>query len=410
MARPSSKAEPQLARLIGLPLLTFYGLGTILGAGIYVLVGKVAATAGMLAPLAFLAAALVAVITGLSFCQLVVRYPQSAGEARYVEEGFHRAWLTILVGYLVVFNGTVSAATLANGFVGYFSTFSQLEPQLALVLVVLVMGGIALWGIAESLWLTAVITVVEISGLILVVALGGDALEQLPERLNELFLPTSWMALTGVISGAFLAFYAFIGFEDMVNVVEEVKQPSKIMPKAIILAVVLSSILYLLVAAVAVLGLPISELAASEAPLRDLIAVNYPQAGSWIGVISLFAIVNGILIQIIMASRILYGMAMQQRAPMVFAKVSRLTKTPWISTLIVTSLVLAAGLWLPLVSLAKATSFVTLVVFVLVNITLWILVRRGEINPNTGMPSWPLLGAVLCAELLAFQIYSVLSG
>jgi amino acid transporter len=134
----------------------------------------------------------------------------------------------------------------------------------------------------------------------------------------------------------------------------------------------------MLISIIAILGLPLDILIESEAPLRDLVIRDNPQAGDWIGVISLFAIVNGILIQIIMASRILYGMAVQKRAPSLFSEVSSLTLTPWFSTIFITLTVLVAALWFPLVVLAKATSFGILIIFMLINTTLWILFRRGR--------------------------------
>jgi len=402
-------SEPQLARRIGLPLLTFYGLGTILGAGIYVLVGKVAAASGLLAPMAFLVAAFVAGVTAMSYCQLVMKFPKSAGEAYYVEQGFNLPALTSTVGYLVVFTGIVSAATLANGFVGYLGSFIDIPHNLAITLVVVIMGTIAFWGIAESLWLAAVITIIELSGLCLVVFYGGSSLEGISERWSDLVIPVSGMEISLVLSGAFLAFYAFIGFEDMVNVVEEVKEPAHTMPKAIILAVVISTLLYFLVAVVAVLDMPLDKLAGSGAPLKELLEQQNPVAGQWIGVISLFAIVNGVLTQIIMASRVLYGMANQGRSPKAFAKVSARTKTPWLSTLVVGCLILTFALWLPLVTLAKTTSFIILMIFTLVNLALWYLIKTERIEKDSQLPCWPKFGALLCLGLLTFQINNLLN-
>lgn len=403
------KKTPQLARKIGFPLLTFYGLGTILGAGIYVLVGKIAAVSGLLAPLAFLIAALVATITAMSYCQLVIHYPKSAGEAHYIEEGFRRPLLTTLVGYLVIFTGIVSAATLAHGFVGYFTTFVDISPILAMVIVIVFMGVMALWGIAESLWLAAIITVIEISGLLLVLLFGGHYLGELPNRIDEVFQQSIGTELTLLLSGAFIAFYAFIGFEDMVNVVEEVKSPSRTMPKAIITAVTLSTLLYFFITAITVLGLPLEQLATSGAPLKDLLSQESKEAGHWVGLISLFAIVNGVLTQIIMASRVLYGMATQERAPEVFSFVQETTQTPWIATLTITTIILIFALWLPIVSLAKTTSFIILIVFVLVNLSLWRLKASNQITSKNNLPNWPILGALLSLGLLLYQIMQLLS-
>ncbi len=401
--------KPALARRISLPLLTFYGLGTILGAGIYVLAGKVAAAAGLLAPLSFVMAATVAGITGLSYCQLVVNYPRSAGEVCYVDEGFHRAWLSRLVGALVVFTGIVSAATLANGFVGYLNSFFSLSPALTILALMLLMTAVAVWGIAESLWLAAVITLIELSGLFLLIGFNLEVLTLLPDQMAQLWVPNSGAQWFAVTSGAFLAFYAFIGFEDMVNIVEEVKSPQTTMPKAILWALILSTLLYVWVAVVAVLAMPLSELAESGAPLKALLQTDHPQVATWVGVISLFAIVNGVLIQLIMASRVLYGMADQGRAPKVFSRVWSLTRTPVIATVSVGIVTLMVALWLPLVTLAKATSFIILVIFTLVNFSLLRLRRQPDFVPLTSVPSWPLLGALLCLGLLGFQLTDVLT-
>jgi amino acid transporter len=398
-----------LARRIGLPLLTCYGLGTILGAGIYVLIGKVAGSAGMYAPLSFLLAAVVAGITALSYCQLVVLFPRSSGEAYYVEAGFNHILLTKVVGYLVVFTGIVSAATLANGFLGYLSAFINIPRVAALLLLIGLMGTIALWGIAESLWIAALITFLEVAGLIWVIFLAGDNLLQIPEQFDVLLIPENGQWI-GVMAGAFLAFYAFIGFEDMVNIVEEVKQPEINMPVGIVLALVISTLLYFLIALIAVLGLPLSELSQSDAPIYDLIRGQHPQASVWIALISLLAIVNGVLTQIIMGSRVLYGLSVKGRAPSVFSAVSEATRTPWVATICVSGLTVLFAIWLPLEQLAKTTSFIILCVFTLVNLALWKVKKthKSEINAlPIRLPSLPLGGALLCIGLIMFQLISL---
>lgn len=397
--------DNSLARRITLPLLLFYGLGTILGAGIYVLVGKIAAASGFLAPLAFLVAAVVAGITALSYCQLVVMLPKSSGEAYYVDQAFGIPNLTRAVGLLVVLTGTISCATLANGFVGYLQTFIQVPAAVAVICVVILMTGLALWGIAESLWAATIVTLIEIGGLILVVFVGGSQIEVANISVEALFVPTSFDELALVLAGAFLAFYAFIGFEDMVNIVEEVKEPERNMPRAIILALLISSSLYILVALVAILGMPLETLSASEAPLKHLLEIHSSEMGKWISVISLFAIVNGVLTQIIMASRVLYGMANQGRVPTVFSAVSSKTKTPWVATITIAFLVLLFSLGLPLVTLASYTSFSVLCVFTLVNVALIKLRARPDLASKApDIISFPKIGAVLCLCLLAFQI------
>ncbi len=405
----------ELARRINLPLLVLYGLGTILGAGIYVLVGKVAAEAGLLAPLSFIFAAFVAWLTALSYSRLVVLFPKSAGEAVYVEHGFRQHWLTLSVGLLIMLTGIVSAATLVNGFMGYFVLLFSVNEQLAMVVVVIVLSGLAIWGIAESLLVAALITVIEIVGLLIVLFFCGDALLRLPEHFDEVFIPSSAVQVAGVLSGAFLAFYAFIGFEDMVNVVEEVKDPQRNMPRAILWVVILSTTLYVLIALVATLSLPLKELAQSQAPLADILTSRNAQAAKVVSIISIFAIVNGVLIQMIMASRVCYGMSKRYGGPSWLHQVSALTKTPVIATVLVSVAILLFALYFPLVLLAKFTSFCIFIIFALVNLSLWRIQRKTALiegvadshSDGESLSTYPLLSAFLCIGMLLFQLYTL---
>lgn len=406
-------AQNELARKINLPLLVLYGLGTILGAGIYVLVGKVAGSAGLLAPLSFLVAALIAWLTAKSYSTLVVLFPKSAGEAVYIEHGFQQKWLTIAVGLLIILTGVVSAATLLNGFTGYFVLLVHVDETLAMIAVLLLLTALAAWGIAESLMLAALITLIEISGLLIVLYFCGDSLAQVPEKASQLFIPKSTIELSGVFAGAFLAFYAFIGFEDMVNVVEEVKEPAVTMPKAILWAVILSTSLYVLIALVATLSMPLSILEHSAAPLADLLQTRNPLAAKAIAIISVFAIVNGVLIQIIMASRVCYGMSKRYGGPEFLHRIAPSTRTPIIATLIVAIVILAVALYFPLLILAKFTSFIILIIFTLINVALWKMRRQGyrQASPEkiiqiSRLSSFPMLAGLLCLGLLVFQIYT----
>lgn len=294
--------QTQLRRGLSLPLLVLYGLGTTIGAGIYALVGKIAGESGYLAPLAFLLAAAMASLTALSFGELCRRYPYSAGEAFYVREAFHWEWVSTLVGLLVVLTGLVSAAALVNGFIGYLGEFIEVQPSLTILLVCLLLGMLAGWGIAESVSLAALVTLIEIGGLLVIVWLG---LEQSTNPLISWIahLPEqNWNNLGLIFAGATLAFYAFIGFEDMVNVAEEVRDVKTTMPRAIILTLVISTLIYLLLMMVAVLTVSPSELAKSDAPLPLVYRQLTGEDSTLISVIGLFAIINGALIQIIMAA------------------------------------------------------------------------------------------------------------
>ncbi|WP_206045344.1 APC family permease [Oceanicoccus sagamiensis] len=399
-----------------MPLLIFYGLGTILGAGIYVLVGKVAGSAGLLAPLAFIVAGVIAWLTAMSYSKLAVLFPQSAGEAIYIENGFHQQWLTLAVGLLIILTGIVSAATLTRGFVGYFVLLVPINETLAMVAALILLTALAVWGIAESLAMAALVTMIEIAGLLLVLFFCGDSLQQLPEQASKLFIPGSATELAGVFAGAFLAFYAFIGFEDMVNVVEEVKQPEVTMPKAIFWVVVLSTSLYVLIALVATLSLPLDKLAQSEAPLAELLSSKSAMAAKVVAVISVLAIINGVLIQIIMASRVCYGMSKRYGGPAYLHSVSPFTHTPIVATLLMAALILVAALLFPLTALAKFTSFIILIIFSLINLALWKMHKNNYPNAHSQtvqqisqLPGYPLLAALLCLGLLVFQMSSFLN-
>ena len=404
-------AEPvQLARRIGLPLVTLYGLGTIIGAGIYVLIGEVAGAAGILAPFAFVFAALIATVTAMSFAQLSAWFPRSAGEAVYVLKGFQNKSLSTLTGWLVVLTGIVSSATMANGVLGYVQVFVPVADWLGITFIVLLFGVIAMWGIAESMWIAAGMTLLSIVGLVLVIALAGGVIFDLPRDLSDYLVPGSVTGFSAVLAGAFLAFYAFIGFEDIVNVAEEVRDPEKNMPRAIFLSIGIATLFYMVIAIIAVGTISPQELAASSSPLALLLSDRGTAVMNVISLISIFAIVNGLLIQVVMGSRVLYGLAMQGSAPRRLSTVNARTRTPIVATSLVVVLVLVFALWLPLVALAKLTSFVILVVFALVNLALWRL--ASGVAPGAGPKTvrcFPLAGALLCLLLLGFQVRELLS-
>ncbi|MGI9258879.1 MAG: APC family permease [Gammaproteobacteria bacterium] len=403
-------SEPTLKRDIGYTLLTLYGLGTILGAGIYVLVGEVARSAGPAAPSAFLVSALLAGVTAFSYSEFASRLPRSAGEAAYVEAGFGRPAATTAVGWAVIATGIVSAAAMARGFVGYLDVFVSLSPSLVIFSIVIAVGGLAAWGISESLMVAGAVTILEVAGLILVCIVGGDNLANLQNDWRTLLPRAETASWLGILSGGFIAFYAFIGFEDMVNVAEEVKEPRTTLPRAIITALVVSTTLYFIVATVAVVSLPINELAGSAAPLARIVEAQGVSPHT-IGFISLFAVINGALVQLIMASRVLYGLASQDLAWSFFKRVHPRTRTPVNATLVATILVLVLALSFSLERLARVTSFVALGIFTAVNIALLRLKRRDEERPPFSVPiAVPVCGALLCGGMMLYQIVELLSG
>jgi amino acid transporter len=403
----NSPETPQapLKRSLSLTLTTFYGLGNILGAGIYVLIGAVIAHAGVFAPLSFLIASLLACLTAFSYSELSARYPLSAGEAVYVQEGIGVRAVSVLVGLLIILAGIVSAATILRGFAGYLQVFITLPEAAVMLFLVLSLGGLAVWGIRQSVLVSALITVIEIAGLVLVIAVAAPALPMVGIGMADFTPLTGIDAWFGVFAGGFLAFYAFIGFEDMVNVAEEVKQPERNLPRAILLALLVSSLLYFMVALVAINSVPDALLAEAEAPLAFLYQYVTGREPVMITIIGLVAVINGALVQIIMASRVCYGMGRKRWLPALFGKVYPVTQTPVVATVGVASLVLVMALWFPLEGLAKATSFLLLIVFSLVNLSLWLLKRAALKPPGTiCVPRWvPASGCIVSLAFVVIQ-------
>jgi len=390
-------------------LLTFYGLGTILGAGIYALIGEVVAVAGSAAPSAFVLAAVLAGVTAFSFAELASRIPKSAGEAAYVGAAFGRPRLALLVGWAVVATGTVSAATMVRGFVGYLHVFAAVEDWIVIVASVAVLSAIAIWGIGESLLAAAAVTALEIGGLLFVCVVAGDSLERLSSEWRTFFPDLESANIIGVVSGAFIAFYAYIGFEDMVNVAEEVRAPERTLPIAIVIALICSTTLYVLVAIVATLALPNDQLAANPAPLAVIVA-SRGFAPELIAGVSLFAVMNGALIQIIMASRVLYGLARERLAPAALAHVHPRLQTPVTGTVLVGGLILALSLFYAIGELARVTSFIALSIFALVNLALLRLKHIDRTRPAFRVPAAvPGAGFVLCAAILIYEGVRLLS-
>ncbi len=400
---------PSLKRSLSLPLVAFYGLGNILGAGIYVLVGKVAGAAGMLAPLSFVVAAVIATFSAFSYAELTSRYPVAAGEAVYVQEGFNWRWLTLLVGLAVAMSGMVSSATITRGFVGYFHVFFPGWPHaLVVVLLLLILGIITVLGVRMAVGVAAAMTVLEMAGLLLIVFVGSDSLMDLPARLPEVTPTLDGAVWAAVMAGAFLAFYAFLGFEDMVNVAEEVREPEKNLPRGIFIALGLSTLFYVAVTLVAVLSLAPAQLVESDAPLATIYTQATGREPFLISIISLFAVVNGALIQIIMVSRILYGMSCNGWLPPFLKFVHPRTRTPVNSTVFVVTLVMLMAIFVPLVTLAKFSSGLVLSVFALINLALWrIKLRQPEAAGVRVYPLWvPVLGFFSSLALLLFELLS----
>lgn len=403
--------SPQLKRSLSLPLVTFYGIGTILGAGIYVLVGKVAGYAGMYTPVAFLVALMLAAFTAFSYAELSSRFPMSAGEAVYVHKGLGWRRLSIIVGVSITFAGAISVATLIHGFVGYLNVFIGLPEEMVIVGLVVILGLIVAWGITESVTIAALLTVVEMGGLVLIVWVAGASFQQIPEQLPAMLPAMELATWKGIFLGSFVAFYAFLGFEDIVNVAEEVHNPRRNLPRAIILALGITTLFYIVVSVVSVLTVPPQQLAETDAPLAMIYNHVTGKSPIIITLISLVSVLNGALVQIIKASRVLYGMSRQGWLPPRWGKVNRRTQTPLAATAIVAGIILVFALWLPLLSLAKLTSFITLIVFALINFSLLqIKIRAPEPEGIHTVPFWvPVIGLLTSSGFVVYLMFHILT-
>ncbi len=397
---------PKLKRSLNLPMISLYGLGNILGAGIYVLVGKVAGSAGMSTTLAFVLAMVTAAFTAFSYMELSGRYPVSASASVYLHKAFGKRWLSVSIGIAMVAGGIASAAALSQGFAGYLTSFVNIPTAITSVGLIVVLGLIAIKGIGESVKTAVLFTVIEILGLILIIWFGRAAFGDVDTSKLLTIDPT--LGVGGLIAGTFLAFYAFIGFEDMVNVAEEAKNPRRTMPFAILIALGASTVLYLLVAVIATTLVPTSELASSKAPLTLVLERSGAGNANLLSLIGMVATINGVIVQIIMGSRILYGLSKQGWLDIRLSKVHKVYNTPATATLVVLLCMIFGTLLLPLVSLAQITSLLVLSIFTLVNISLILIKHRAPQHRGyiTVPVPIPYIGALLCLSTIMYQMYS----
>jgi amino acid transporter len=385
--------EPTLKRALTLPLLTLYGIGVTVGAGIYVLIGAVASHAGIHAPLAFVIAAVVMGLTVASYAELCARFPVAAGEAAYVRAAFGNRWISTLTGLSMIGAGVVATATVAIGAAGYIAQFIDLSRSIVVTLVIVCLAMVSAWGVLESVLLACIFTIIELGGLILIVVAAWCA--DLPVSSSLLAIPTFDLTHWGGIGMAsLLAFFAFTGFEDLTNMAEETQVPERNVPIAMAITLLVTTTLYVAVAATAVTALPIEKLSANSAPLsllfRELAGMN-PMA---ISAIAIIATLNTISAQTTMAIRVVYGMANQGDLPHIFSQVDPRTSTPLFATAVIAILALGLALFAPFERLAEATSLATLFVFALVNLAL-IKIRLGKAKPAPSILTVPLIVPVL---------------
>jgi amino acid transporter len=393
-----------LRRVIGPRLLLLFIVGDVLGTGIYALVGEVAGGVGGAVWSAFAVALGLAFVTAFAYAELVTKYPQAAGAALYVNKAFKTPFVTFMVAFAVMASGVTSAATAARAFGGdYLSEFVTWPTTIVGCAFILVLAAINFRGISESVKSNVLMTLIELAGLVLIIVIGVGALaagEGDPGRALE-FKPGT-TPLLAVLGGAALAFYALIGFEDSVNVAEEARDPSKIFPKALFGGLAIASVIYLFVTFTASMVVPTETLADSSGPLLEVVRLGPLSVPTEVfAPIALVAITNTALLNMIMASRLLYGMGNQGIIPRVFASVHSGRRTPWVAIIVTSVAGIALVLTGDLEKLADTTVVLLLLVFILVNISALVLKRDRVEHDHFHAPrAMPVLGALVSGLLL----------
>jgi amino acid transporter len=411
-AAPEGTDHPELNRAISRNLLLLFVIGDVVGGGIYTLVGDVGAEVGGVVWLPMLLALSLALFTAASYAELVTKYPQAAGAALYVNKAFKKPFLTFMIAFAVMCSGIASAATLARGVSGKYLpqlwTDTPIVP-VALVFLVLV-AALNFRGISESVKVNVVLTVIELSGLVLVIVVGVAALADGHGDLGNAFTfdGHSGSLVGAALAGTALAFYALIGFEDSVNVAEETKEPGRDYPRALFGGILIAGVIYLIIGVLAPAVLDRETLLDTEhgTPLVS-IATTGPLAvpAKLFAVIGILALANGALINMIMASRLVYGMSVQGIVPRIFARVHKARRTPWAAILFTSALAMALASTGSVSDLATTTVVLLLTVFSFVNVAVLVL-RKDHVEHTHFEPARfvPVVGAVASIGLLIFQV------
>ncbi|MCQ1947014.1 APC family permease [Arthrobacter sp. zg-Y1116] len=410
--------QPELKRVMGTKLLLLFIVGDILGTGVYALTGQVAGEIGGAAWAPILLAFAVATITALSYLELVTKYPQAAGAALYTHKAFGVHFLTFLVTFGVLCSGITSASTaskfLAENFiVGFQLEWGQTGVTAIAVTFMLLLAVVNLRGAAESVKFNIVLTAIELTGLLIVIVIGFWAMTQGNADFSRVVVfetetgKSVFLALTGATA---LAFFSMVGFEDSVNMAEETRDPARIFPKVMLTGLTITVSVYLLVSIAAVAVVPVGQLSESATPLLEVVRAGAPNlpVDTIYPFLSIFAVANTALINMLMASRLLYGMAKQDVLPRALSAVLPGRRTPWASIVFTTAI--AAGLIIvvtnfmgreTVTALGGTTALLLLAVFTVVNIACIVLRRTPVDRPHFRSPGiMPFIGAITCAFLL----------
>ncbi|MFD8064726.1 APC family permease [Streptomyces parvulus] len=406
-ASPGGADDTPLKRAIGPKLLILFVIGDILGTGIYATTGQVAGKVGGALWLPFVIGFVVAILTAASYVELVGKYPKAAGAALYTQKAFQVPFLTFIVAFMVMCSGLSSASAAARAFSGdYLSEFTDFfPPTLIAILFILALAALNLRGVSESVKTNVVLTLVELAGLFVILAVGAWAVltgDGEPSRLGEFQAGGSGYALvTSVLGATALGFFAFVGFEDSVNMAEETVDPARTFPRAIFIGVTVTGTIYVLVALISSLLVDYRVLEDSSGPLLEVVkagGLDFPP--KLFALIALFAVTNSALINIMMASRLCYGMANERILPRALGRVLPRRRTPVVGIVFVSLLAIGLVSTGEIAGLGDTTAFLLLCVFAVVNIAVLVLRRDPVEHRHFRTPTvLPVLGAIASLAL-----------
>ena len=401
--RPASKLKQNISG----PLLYVFILGDVLGAGIYALTGVLAQEVGGAVWVPLAVALGLALLTAGSYAELVTKYPRAGGAAIFAERAYRSPLVAFLVGFCMLAAGVTSAAGLALAFAGdYLKTFIAVPAVLAAMVFLVLVALINLRGIKESLTANLVMTVIEVSGLVIVIVVGAVLIGGGGGDLGRTveFRPDLPVA-SAVLGGTVIAYYSFVGFETSANIAEELKDPSHVYPRALFGALITAGVVYVLVGVASSAVLGPAELAASSGPLLEVVKASGAGIPAWLfSLIALIAVANGALLTMIMASRVTFGMAEQGLLPSVLGRVLPHRRTPWVAILTTTVVAMALTVIGDLATLASTVVLLLLFVFISTNVA--VLVLRRDRVPHDHFRVWtpiPVLGVASCVLLLTRQ-------
>lgn len=401
-----------LQRSISLFESIAYGIGIILGAGIYVLIGPATGLAGNSVWVSFIIGAVISSFTGLSYAELSTMYPKAAAEYVYVKKAFRNELLAFLTGWLIVFSGIVSMSAVALGFASYFTAIFNTPIIITALVLILLLSILNFFGIENSSRVNIIFTAIEVGGLLLVVFLGIGNFG----TVNYLEAPN----ISGIFAAAALMFFAYLGFEDIVNIAEETNNPEKTLPRALILSIIITTIFYVLVALAVVSLANWQFIQSSEAPLSFVVSTVLGETGfSIMSYIALFATANTVLITSIVGSRMIFGMANDSALPKFLSKIHPKTKTPWIAIIVMMIFSIFFIFLGDIELVANITSLGVFFTFALVNLSLiWLRYKKPEqkrpfkVPINIGkFPLISLFGFLSCfIMVIQFDILVVIFG